>query len=78
MAKRIIKETCKDGTVQYRVETNKNFFGFRTKWHTCKYTVGYNQYEATVDAIFNSLEDAEKYCGIDPNPIINREIVRTL
>lgn len=78
MAKRIVKETRKDGTVQYRVETNKNFFGFRTKWHTCKYTTRYNQYEAVVDAIFNSLEHAEEYCGIDLNPIISKEIVKTL
>lgn len=60
MAKRIIKETYKYGKVVYRVETNDGLFGLRKKynwWKTCKYT-----YDKTTQyAVFNTLENAEKF-----------------
>lgn len=74
--RRIVKETLKDGKVQYRVETNRRLFGLiKSKWHTDTTPVGMDEYITEIGAIFNTLEEAQRFCGIDPNPIISREIV---
>lgn len=69
MAKRIIKETLKDGSIQYRVETNK-FGPFTVKWHT-GITLSPSDYGYL--AIFDNLAEAKAYCGLDLNPVIKRE-----
>lgn len=74
--KRIVKETFKDGKVQYRVETDRCFFGLiKCGWHTDTTPVGMDEYITEIGAIFNTLEEAQKFCGIDPNPVVNREVI---
>ena len=34
-----------------------------------------DEYITEIGAIFNTLEEAQKFCGVDPNPVINREII---
>lgn len=41
--KRIIKEELKDGTIQYRVESNRIFFGLvPCKWYSCTVIIPMN------------------------------------
>lgn len=74
--KRIVKETLKSGKVQYRVEKNTTFFGLiPCEWHTCTVTIPFGFGEVSCEAVFNTLEEAQKFCGVNPNPIVNREII---
>ena len=74
--KRIVKETLKSGKVQYRVEKNTTFFGLiPCEWHTCTVTIPFGFGEVSCEAVFNTLEEAQKFCGVDSNPVINREII---
>lgn len=74
--KRIVKETLKSGKVQYRVEKNTTFFGLiPCEWHTCTVTIPFGFGEVSCEAVFNTLEEAQKFCGVDPNPVVNREVV---
>lgn len=74
--KRIIKETLKDGSTKYRVESNRTFFGLiPCKWHTCTITIPYGFGDVQCDAVFNTLEKAQRFIGIDTNPVVNRTIV---
>ena len=58
--KRIVEETLANGEKQYRVETNKRFFGLITcNWYTDSYYIGEPGVEAHVDAVFGSLDEAE-------------------
>lgn len=79
--KRIVKETKKSGTTLYRVETNEIFFGLlrSRKWRTCSCMVidSLNNL-VTVDAVFDTLEEAESFCGIDQDPVIKSEIIQTV
>lgn len=74
--KRIVKETLKSGKVQYRVEKNTTFFGLiPCEWYTCTVTIPFGFGEVSCEAVFNTLEEAQKFCGVNPNPIVNREII---
>lgn len=74
--KRIIKETLDNGDIQYRVETNRCFFGlFKCKWHTDTCIHFYGDIEIRCAAVFNTLREAQIYCGIDPNPVVKRQII---
>lgn len=74
--KRIIKEELKDGTIQYRVESNRIFFGLvPCKWYSCTVIIPYEYGEIHCDAVFSSLEEARIFAGIDPNPIISRTLL---
>lgn len=76
MSKRIIEETLSDGKVQYRVETNRTFFGLiKTDWHTDSYTVDLGTYSFEKYAVFATLGDAQEYCGIDRNPVVKRTLI---
>lgn len=76
--KRIVKETLKNGEIQYRVETNRMFFGLiPCEWYTCLtwyVTAKYCEY-VPCDAIFNTLREAQIFCGIDPNSVVHTEII---
>lgn len=69
MAKRIIKETLKDGSIRYRVETNK-LGPFKIGWHTAlNLDISSDSYLA----VFDNLLEAKDFCNI--NPVIKREDV---
>jgi len=61
--KRIVEETLANGEKQYRVETNKRFFGLITcNWYTDNYYVGEpGCFFTNYDAVFGSLDEAELY-----------------
>ncbi len=74
--KRIIKEELKDGTIQYRVESNRIFFGLiPCKWYTCTAVILSGGITISCDAVFSSLKEAQIYAGIDPNPIVKRTLL---
>lgn len=74
--KRIVKETLKSGKVQYRVEKNTTFFGLiPCKWYTCRVTIPFGYGEVLCEAVFETLEEAQQFCGININPIVNREVI---
>ena len=74
--RRIIEEELKDGSIQYRVESNRMFFGLiPCKWYTCTVTIPYGYAEVSCDAVFNTLEEAQIFVGINPNPVIKRTIL---
>ena len=70
--RRIVKETYKDGTSQYRVEKYTKFIG----WHTATKNVSYYMTSWKEPARFSTLEQAKEYCGIPTNPIIDEEIIK--
>lgn len=72
--KRIVEETLEDGTKQYRVETNRLWGFIPIKWTTDLCYVGY-PYDIHVSAIFSTLKEAQRHCGIDPNPVKERKIL---
>lgn len=77
MAKRIVKETLNNGKEQYRVE--ECLIPFIGKlWTTSTVSIILdNGIEAYADAVFDSLEEAQRFCGIEPNKeiVIKREII---
>lgn len=77
MAKRIVKETLNNGKEQYRVEECLiPFIG--TVWTTATVSIILDDaIEAYADAVFDSLEEAQRFCGIDPDEtrVIKREII---
>lgn len=74
--KRIVKEILKNGKVQYRVEKNTKFFGLiPCKWHTCTVTFSCDFGDITCESIFNTLEEAQEFYGINNNPVIEREVL---
>lgn len=74
--KRIVKETLKSGKVQYRVEKNTMFFGLiPCEWHTCMVTIPFGFGEVSCEAVFETLEEAQQFYGIDTNPVVNREVI---
>ena len=73
--KRIVEETLENGEKQYRVETDRRFFGLiKTNWHTDTVYLGY-PYDTTCNAVFCTLREAQIHCGINPNPVIKREVI---
>ena len=68
MARRIVKETLANGEFQYRVETNSMFFGLfkRKTWRTDVYYIGEPGVQCHVDAVFNSLDEAETFAFGEP------------
>lgn len=74
--KRIVKETLKNGKVQYRVEKNTMFFGLiPCDWYTCTVTFSSDFGDVTCEAVFNTLEEAQEFYGINNNPVIEREVL---
>lgn len=74
--KRIVKETLKSGKALYRVEKNTTFFGLIPyKWHTCTIAFPFGFGDVALDAVFNTLEEAQEFCGIDTDPVISREVI---
>lgn len=65
MAKRIVEETLENGKTQFKVETNRNFFGFKTKWHVCTTTISTVYGDSVYKAIFPTLEEAQSYIGVE-------------
>lgn len=78
--KRIVKETLKNGKIQYRVQKNTRLWGLiKTKWHTCLVEHYFGISDVIYcGAVFNTLEEAQKYCGIKLNPIVKSEIIETI
>ena len=77
MKRRIVKETLKDGNIQYRVEVYGRPTIFSKKqWYTDTKVIffGFGN-EITNDAVFDTLKEAQIHCGIDPNPVIDKEII---
>lgn len=76
--RRIIKETLKDGEVQYRVEVKMTAFGYvLSDWHTDDVYVSTGDTDFTCSAVFHTLAEAQIHCGQSPNPIVKREIIKT-
>lgn len=77
MSKRIVKETLNNGKEQYRVE--ECLIPFIGKlWKTATVTIFLdNCTEASADAVFDSLKEAQRFCGIKPDEerVIKREII---
>lgn len=77
MAKRIVKETLHNGKEQYLVQCNSAPF-IEALWATDTVPmISDNGTEIYVDAVFNSLEEAQRFCGIKPDAerVIKREII---
>lgn len=75
--RRIVEETLKDGKVQYRVEAKTTIFGYVwNDWHTDVALLVRNGMDIHLDAVFHSLAEAKIHCGINPNPIVKREIIK--
>lgn len=72
--KRIVEETLEDNSKQYRVETNRLWGFIPTKWHTDLYYIGY-PYDTYFSAVFSTLEEAQRHCRINPNPVKERKIL---
>lgn len=73
--KRIVEETLENGEKQYRVETDRTFFGLiKTNWHADSIYLGY-PYDITCAAVFGTLREAQVHCGINPNPVKERKIL---
>lgn len=78
MAYRIVKEYLKYSRAKYRVETNDGLIGLRKKlglWKICKTEVVESYGVFTVDAVFNSLEEAEKFVETKTDHVVTTEIV---
>lgn len=76
--RRIVEETLADGTKQYRVEKNTKFFGLiKTDWHTDSYHYGEPGCAALFNAIFATLNEAERFAYGKPKSkeIVNRKIL---
>lgn len=84
MQKRIVKETLTDGTIQYRVEKfAKPAFFLKRRWITDTVCwddpMGLDPFmEIELDAVFDTLEEAEAFIGFNEMPnVIKREVVKT-
>lgn len=77
MAYRIVKETFKYGKIQYRVETDKGWFGFRRRLNKWKTAVIHDSYYGSYYAIYDTLEEAEKFIEQESDYIASSEIVAT-
>lgn len=75
MAYRIVKETFKYGGIKYRVETDKGWFGLRKRLNRWKTVIIHDSYYGSCYAIYNSLEDAEKFIEQETDYITSEKIV---
>ena len=76
--RRIVEETLADGTKQYRVEKNTKLFGLiKTDWHTDSYLCGEPGCAALFNAVFATLDEAERFAYGRPKSkeIVNRKIL---
>lgn len=77
MTKRIVKETLHNGKEHYLVQSN--FIPVvEALWTTDTVKIiSDNGTEVYVDAVFDSLEEAQRFCGIKPDAerVIKREII---
>lgn len=71
--RRIVEETLADGSVQYRVETNRILGFIPCGWHTD--LVYDRKADSHFSAVFDDLEDAQIHCGIDTNPVVKRRVL---
>ena len=73
--KQIIEETLGDGGKQWRVVTDRCFFGlFHRKWRTDSYP-HYAEY-VRIPAVFKTLEEAENFVyGKPENKVIERRVL---
>lgn len=77
MAYRIVKETYKYGKIKYRVETNKGWFGLRKRFNKWKTVLIHDWCYGHYGAIYDSLEEAEKFIEQETDYIASEEIVAT-
>lgn len=75
MAYRIVKETYKYGKIEYRVETDKGWFGLRKRLNKWKTVIIHDSYYGSYEAIYNSLEDAEKFIETEIDHITESETI---
>lgn len=77
MAKRIVKETLGDGRIRFRVETNRLFGFIPIKWTTDLDVVTIDNTESSCLAVYENLEDAQRFCGITPDSekVVKREVL---
>lgn len=76
--KRIVEETLANGEKQYRVETNKCFFGLITcNWYTDTYYAGNYEYGFNTDSVFRTLDEAEIHAfgKCKSREVINRKVI---
>ena len=76
--KRIVEETLANGEKQYRVETNKRFFGLITcNWYTDTYYVGEPGCGSIFDAVFGTLAEAEIHAfgKCKSREVISRKVI---
>lgn len=72
--KQIVEETKANGKKQYRVLTDRCFFGlFHCKWRTDKYTECWGEVTWKKDAVFSTLKEAQEY--VYGSEIVNGENV---
>lgn len=68
-----------DGRVRYRVETNRLFGLIPIKWTTAIDLVTIDDFgtECNFLAIFDNLEDAQRFCGITPqkDKVVRKEVL---
>ena len=75
--KRIVEETLQNGEKQYRCQSNRRFFGLIIgDWYTMTthYYFGGSE-EITCNAVFSTLEEAQRFLGINPNPVVKKEVI---
>ena len=76
--KRIVEETLANGKKQYRVEKNTRFFGLiERNWYTDTYFIGEPGAGTHVDAVFDTLDEAEIFVFGKPKSkeIVNRKVI---
>lgn len=79
--KRIVEETLANGKKQWRIQSNKRFFGLITcDWYTINIPVGGIDWDAEVPAVVDSLELAQKIAfGKSSNEVvIETKIINSL
>lgn len=76
MAKRILKQTLKNGDIQYVVETNRLFGFIPGEWHIDLVYDG--ELDTHFGAIFDSYEEACVHAGftIPDNKVVKSEIIK--
>ena len=78
--KQIVEETKANGKKQYRVLTDRCFFGlFHCKWKTDKKTESCMEHTWKEDAIFNTLKEAQEHVygreTVNGENVVSRKIV---
>jgi hypothetical protein len=79
--KRIVEETLANGKKQYRVQSNKRFFGLIScDWYTIDIPVGGIGWDAMVPAVVNNLEFAQRiaFGKTSGEKVIETKIIKSL